>query len=313
MLSHYYQIYGINLETAHPFPELSPLAIKKTPAGNTITIGPKKNLPLRRSKKGWNSFYGLDYWLNSRDQLAVIQSPTVGVFHVDFRKKRIDWAARKVSSQFLHAVLRARILGFVVSHMTPSLLLHASVVVRQGQGIALGGVIAEGKSTLTAACLSKGFSLLCDDIAVIRRKGNRFLLYPGAPEFRLWPDAARQFRRAGMEGVRLCPEMKKQKFLLGRQTPWQFTKTPVPLRVFYTLSRKKRGGIQIENLKGQEALTEILKCFYNPIMEDAKVLRRHFEMAAEVAQRVSIRRLVYPSGFSRLDSVRQAILRDFKK
>lgn len=313
--SHNYSIYGVTLETEERFPELALLATKKSGPANKIFVGRQSKLSLSKNKKRWNSFYGLDYWLDSRRRLAVIQSPTVGVFRINFEKRRIDWAAaRKISHQFIHAILRARILGFAVSHATPSLLLHASVVVRGGQGVAIGGVIAEGKSTLTAACLSKGFSLLSDDIAVIRKKQNRFILYPGAPEFRLWPKTARQFQKVGMHGVRLSPEVKKQKFLLGPKTAWRFTKKPVPLRVVYILSRKKGDGkIQIENLSGQEALTEILKCFYNPIMEQPGVLRHHFEMAVQVARHVPIKRLVYPSGFDKLDAVRNAIVRDLKR
>ncbi len=164
-----------------------------------ILTGFRNKLILCRSRKCWNSFNGLDYWLSTESRFAIIQSPQVGIFRIDFRERKIDWkAAEKISSERLQAILRARIVGFAISHF-PKLLLHASVVVR---------------------------------------------------------------------------------------------------------------GIRIVNLEGKKALTSVLRNLYNPIIKDPKILRKQFKMTSQLVRHVSVKELIYPSGFGYLPKVYEAVLRD---
>lgn len=309
----HYRLYGVLIESADPFPGLTPVSPEGV-SEEGIVIEGRRELPLRRVRGNWTSFYGLDYWFSPDRRFALIQSREVGVFRVDFQKKKIEWgAASKISSTYAHAILRVRIVGFLVSHLVPFLLLHASVVVEGKKGVAFGGVIASGKSTLTASCLNNGFSLLSDDIAALQRENGHFLLHPGAPEFRLWPWTASRLNPHQVKGERVAPEVKKKKFLLGPETPWRFEDKPVPLRRLYLLSRKKGAKVRIESLHGREALIGVLQNIYNPILGHRDVLRRQLEMAADLVQRVPVKRLVYPSGFSRLARVRRAITEDLRK
>lgn len=310
---YFYQLYGVIIETEDPFPDLTPVPPpRRDIPSQRIFVARQEKLSLWRAKNGWSSFYGLDYWFSSDRRFAVIQSSKIGVYRIDFKRKRIRWSpAQKASSTYCHAMLRVRILGFLVSHMTPSLLLHASVVVRKGVGIALGGFTTAGKSTLTACCLNDGFSLLSDDIAAIQKENGSFFLHPGSPEFRLWPWTARRLNPQGAQGEYITPEVKKKKFILGPASPWRFTDNPVPLRAIYLLSRKGRGDeVRIENLHGKEAVLGVLENIYNPIFKNSKLLAHQLEMAAPLIRKVSVKRLVYPSGFVHLPRVRSAIVKD---
>jgi len=309
---YFYRIFGVIIESDFPFPGLASFPSLQYSSGERIFISSCKNLAPRRTKSGWNTFYGLDYWFSSDQRLAIIQSSETGVFRIDFQRKRIDWSSvGEISQEYTCVLLRVRIVGFLVSHLIPALLLHASVVVRNGKGIALGGMVAAGKSTLTASCLNDGFSLLSDDIAALQPNNGHFLLHPGVPEFRLWPWTARRLNPPGMKGEYLAPEIKKKKFLLGPDAPWRFTNKPVPLSCLYLLSRKKKmEGIRIESLKGRKALMGVLENIYNPMIKNPNVLGQQLEIASRLIQKVPVKRLIYPSGFSHLSKVRQAILKD---
>ena len=177
MQSYTYRLFGMTLKSEFSFPELASVATRKMVPGKTISIGPR-DFPLPHfSKDGWRSFYGLDYWFSPQQPFAVIRSLSAGSYRIHFREKRIDWMPDQgTSTELARHVLAGRVMGLLLCHQLPSFLLHAGVVVREGQGICFCGVISQGKSTLTACFLNGGFSLLSDDIAVIQRKKGRFLL-----------------------------------------------------------------------------------------------------------------------------------------
>lgn len=60
------------------------------------------------------------------------------------------------------------------------LLLHAGVVERDGRAVLLPALPASGKSTLTAALVSRGFRLLSDEFAVVRLADRMVLPLPRA-------------------------------------------------------------------------------------------------------------------------------------
>ncbi len=61
-----------------------------------------------------------------------------------------------------------------------ALLIHAAVVERDGRAVVMPGYTGSGKSTLTAALISKGWRLLSDEVAIIDLKDGSLLPYPRA-------------------------------------------------------------------------------------------------------------------------------------
>lgn len=61
-----------------------------------------------------------------------------------------------------------------------ALIIHAAVVERDGRAIVMPGYTGSGKSTLTAALISKGWRLLSDEIAIIDLNDGSLLPYPRA-------------------------------------------------------------------------------------------------------------------------------------
>ena len=63
--------------------------------------------------------------------------------------------------------------------------LHGSAVARDGEATVFAGPSASGKSTKALEAIGRGGVLLGDDAVVIRRRGDAWLVYPGARTMRL--------------------------------------------------------------------------------------------------------------------------------
>src|SRR5258706_15551161 len=70
--------------------------------------------------------------------------------------------------------------------------LHATVVVLGGRAIGFLGESGMGKSTLAAAFLKTGASLLTDDLRRLAPDGEGYLAFPGPPRTKLLPHAAEE-------------------------------------------------------------------------------------------------------------------------
>ncbi len=69
--------------------------------------------------------------------------------------------------------------------------LHATAVVVDGSAVAFLGDCGDGKSTLGAALVARGFPLLTDDVLALKFDGNRFLACAGPARLKLFPSVAR--------------------------------------------------------------------------------------------------------------------------
>ena len=292
------------------FPELKFVQNDMTAADITIR---KKNFTLNVPEKGGDSFHGLTYWFDLVKRFALIRTLRGSDFRVNFSQSSICWRAFKKSSpEFARFILRGRAISLILPYLEPSLLLHSSVVVANGKGVGLCGDVGAGKTTLTAYFLNKGFSLLSDDLALIHKKNGGFVLEPGSPEIRLWPEGARYLNLTGLKGKPLFPEVKKLRFDLTPTTRWRFVERRVPLRRLYFLSRNKSKKIDIKNLQNQEALVEILRSAYNPFLKDPEILTQQFEMTMQLMEKIPIKRLSFPSGYAYLPKIHNAVLQDLE-
>ena len=65
-------------------------------------------------------------------------------------------------------------------------------------------------TTIAAALVARGHALLADDVAAIRLDDSRALVYPGMPQFRLWPDAAAAVGARAEDLAELAPGYGKR-------------------------------------------------------------------------------------------------------
>lgn len=155
----------------------------------------------------------------------------------------VAWA-EKTPLQDVLLYLVGPVLG-VVLRLRGNVCLHGSALACEGYSFVLIGSKGAGKSTMAAALIERGCSMLTDDVAVLTEAGGRFLVQPGYPGVRLRPQAAatlfqdeeelpalwsdaderhrvqRRFLNLQSNGARFCPDAQPVAavYLLGSREP----------------------------------------------------------------------------------------------
>ena len=149
-----------------------------------------------------------------------------------------------------------------ILHLRGITCLHASAVSLDDGVVAFCGPSGAGKSTLAAALVSRGLSLVSDDVVPIRvgLPGKGVTAGPGLPELRVYPAAA---ERIGIADRVVAPIQGQTK---ARWQPRRAPDTPLPLLAIYLLEPTLRGNseqpAQLLPLTPPEALIGLISNSY---------------------------------------------------
>jgi hypothetical protein len=187
--------------------------------------------------------------------------------------------------------------------------LHATAVVVDNHAVVFLGESGFGKSSLAACFLESGYRLLTDDLLVLHETDGRLLAYPGPPRIKLFPKVARRFLcDAGESGPM---NGGTAKLILPIDQRRQST-TPVELRAIYSLAAPRdacrRQSVRTEALTPREGFIELVKATFNRRVVGPERLGRQFDLMTRIADRCSVRRLLYPRTIDRLKDVRDVVL-----
>lgn len=146
--------------------------------------------------------------------------------------------------------------------------LHASAVARGGRAAALIGVSGCGKSTLAAGLgRGGGWFRVADDVLPVAAGGDPPLLRPHFPQLKLAAD----------EQVAGAAEAE------------------VPLAAIYLLDASSAPGpVRVEALSAREGALEVARHSVAARLFSPELLARHLAFCTGTAERVPVRRLVYP-------------------
>lgn len=229
-----------------------------------------------------------------------------------------DWIHCRMDSDWDPALAELRLLGPVLSFWLERqgvLTLHASAVAWQGRAVAFLGSRRQGKTSLAAASLAAGFSLLTDDVLPIEVEIAQLFARPSYPQMRLWPDLAHWlYGQLGLSDswVQLPPVHRaasKRRFAVD-ELPGAFAGTALPLVRVYVLG----GGPQtvpFSELSSREALVDLLRhSFSVRLVEAAGWAADRLDRLATLASRVSFRRLPVSRDLSRLPETVEWVRQD---
>jgi len=215
-------------------------------------------------------------------------------------------------------LVEIRLLGSVLSFWLEQQgipALHASAVVIEGHAVVFLSLRGNGKSTIAAALMQDGYPLLADDILPVEEREGTFVGRPGYPQMRLWPDEARHFLGQHRELERVHPAYSKRRVPVGADGFGSFCQSSQPLGCLYVLERRESPNgqpeIEIAPISPRDAVIELTRYSFSARTVEAVGLQPHrLKLFAEMAERVPVRRIVYPSGFQHLSRTRDAILED---
>jgi hypothetical protein len=312
-----YRVFGLTLESDYPF------AFALAPGSGTpdVTFSCVDAPPLALDEGARTLLYGSATRDDAGESLLCVYHTAQGDVlrwtgvadycllgqHIVCRRK--SEAAEVVSTQLFAAVLAY----WLEQAGTPA--LHASAVaLDEGRG-AVGFLSGSGngKSALAAALLQAGQSLLSDDILAMTPGAAGFLAQPGLATMRMWPDEATFFLGHYADLPRVHPAMEKRHLPVGAGQWGAYCAEPRPLACLFVPERRPpddpRREVWLSPVSPREALLELVRHSYVArLAQGAGLQPRRLGLLAEVARRVPLWRLSYPSGFDELARVAAVLL-----
>lgn len=194
-------------------------------------------------------------------------------------------------------------------------LLHGCCFTYGNGAAGLLGDSGMGKSTMGAALVAQGLSLLTDDLIPIYIPEDVPEVHPGIPMSRIWPDTGAQFVSNYADAEKIHPRGKKRKVLDNGRGKSRFSKSPQTLKHLFILERNPAAtDIQIHTITGASALMELVRMSYRPELVQALGIQpKRMELFALALKSVKVHRLNYPSGFEHVPQVCQKLLSLVKK
>ena len=315
-----YRAYGLTLEASQPLPGLMP-ASANTPVDIWVDLNGElqalstdvENLPsgIDRVEKADGTY--LHIWFRGDGRYGQVNfemDSEGGQIRATWPRSRIEDVTTLLLGQVLGCALRLR----------GTLCLHACVVEIDRQAIAIVGETGAGKSTTAAALAERGCSILSDDIAALKDCAGHFLVQPGYPRLRLWPesinalydsevDLARIFRSSEKRFIDLSDNSSEIK----SKTAWRFQSEPLPLAAIYILGERQPGlaAAKIEPIPPAMAVMKLMEQrSVSHLKLDADKQGREFAGFSRVAMTVPMRRVTRRDSLEALPQLCDAILAD---
>jgi len=288
---HHYFAYGLCIQSPLALPELTPGAGLESGSGPDVVVrfGPVTPLPSRLYSAGFG------FWATSSEACHVLEK--VGAFLVRGGREIVIDPAPGVEDRLLRLSLLGPVLALIL-HQRGRLVMHASVVARDGRAVAFLGKNGWGKSTIAATLYAKGYDLVTDDVAAILIGQEGASVVPGFPQMKLWPEAATLLGQAPERLPLLHPGFDKRGWPAARG----FSLEPRRLERVYVIATAPTPGI--ERVEPREACFELLGHWYGHRFGGGLLQNGSAELqlrqCAALAAQVSMYRLCRSGGSSTL-------------
>lgn len=189
--------------------------------------------------------------------------------------------------------------------------LHASAVAVDGCAVALVGAAGAGKSTTAAAFAQQGYPVLSEDVVALRDQGDSFLVQPGYPLIRLWPESVRSLYGAEDALPPLTPNWNKR-YLDLTQNGFNFQRQQLPLAAVYVLDERSDDPTApfVESLPSQAGLITLVANTYANYLLDREMRAREFELLGRLVNNLPLRKLTPHSDPARSPELCRFILDD---
>ena len=290
-----YRIFGLNVRSGVLLPELAPRPFSAEPdvsiAQGTIAAD-----------------HSLGDGMHSVDGAAVLVVGGVGRYLIEGGARIVVEPAAGADERNVRLFLLGSAFGVLI-HQRGLLPLHANAIEIDGRAIAFTGAPGAGKSTLAAWFHDRDYSILADDVCVVRLDSkHRPVAVPGLPRLRLWREALEASGRV---------VGSYQRSFLG-DDDWDKYDVPLDservaageaqLAAVYLLERGPE--LRIEPLNGLDAAQVLIENTYRgeyiPAVGDAE---RHWRTCVELAKRVPVFRVEREWQLSTFDrQVREVLL-----
>ena len=207
--------------------------------------------------------------------------------------------------------LRLFLLGYclgVLLHQRGVLVQHASVVAQDGVCMALAGASSVGKSTLAAAMVRRGYTLVTDEVCPVTVAADGVpQVIPGYPAQLLWRRALEKLEMFNDQLVQVRPGLEK--YVVPTRS--NFAAAPHRLTHMYVLQSWNREEVELEPLEGFERFNAFLNNTYRErYLKGLALYRTRQQRCAAVVPKVIVRRLKWPQRWNDIEEAIALIEQD---
>jgi len=207
------------------------------------------------------------------------------------------------------------IVSIVVLYHFGHPCLHASTVVTSDGAIAFFGSKGQGKSSMAAAFLLRGASLLTDDILPLQRSGDVIQGLPSLPIMKLWGESAEGALGLSDDLPNLYPRLQKK--LLALDDRFAFAQSPSRVRAMYVLDRYDPLALGHTDVvvwrlsRRDELMTLMIQTSLRSILQPAEMAAL-MPLYTQLLGQAPLGVVSYPDGFEYQDMVHERILTDLR-
>ncbi len=272
-----YWAYGLKISSNIPVIGFTEFAVNEPDV--TITEGDvPENLEYITSK------FGL---FQSNDHELLFRHQPVGAFYIAKGNQIVIQKAEGVKESDLSSVIVGICLGAIL-HQRILLPLHASTVCFRNKCIVLAGRSGAGKTTLAAAFIKAGASLIADDVSLIKFEDDMPVVMPAFPTIKIWSDSLQHFGISSEGLIAVRDEMHKYYLPVD-----QFQIVPAPADHIIILNTHSSPEIEFHSMNGYEKFFELRKYTYlHKSFSGNDYLTNHFQLAGKLASKVPVHKLI---------------------
>lgn len=325
MPSYYYIVFGLRVITNQALAGLTQQPFEAQPDLCVEFLGPHggefsptpATLLLNGVKRMGDKWHSLRVW-QTEDSLEVRyqlnEAQVAFTLTTAGERVQVQW-----SPNFPTADIPAFFLGPVIGcilRLRGRTALHAGVVAVDNGAVAIIGDKGAGKSTLIGAFARAGFPILADDIAALVEDHHGYVVSPGYPRLRLWPETL-DWLGVTWADLPIVESIFTKRYLDLTQDPnadsWRFGKQPLPLRAIYYLTpRQSVKAPEITSTTPSFALHTLLQnCYVDYILDQTQRLAQ-FQTLAKLVQQAPVRLLHRPDDLHVLPDCCAAIQQDVR-
>lgn len=277
-MTHYYQLYDVNIKSELDFPELEANKISIFDEGIRIKFNKSPPKPLKNPM-----IKGLYYQMNHNAYWQHI--PSIGYFTIHHGKKISVFPQKNTDEDSLREALLTMAFQTALIQKGYWVMQGTSVKVNDGCFILMGASGA-GKSTLAAAFWKKGYSILSDDLVVINNEG---LVLSGYPYLKLWFEALHALDVEAKFLKKIRPTLHKYYLPLSSQ----HHTTPLPIKAIYFLQDNNSEDYQYEPITGLKKV-QVLQNWMRRKYREPEIARKYLSTLLDIAHQIHMESIIRP-------------------
>lgn len=276
-----YNVFGINIHSEIELPELPP--------GDFTT--PDVNIHWGENPEELHNVKGSGVLYQAKKDDFLFRLSSVGSYRVQQGSTISVERLNSATDEEIRLFLLGSAFGAMI-HQREMLPFHGSTVVKDGRAYVIGGSSGAGKSSLAATLVKRGFSLLADDITVIKLVDGQPAVYPGIPHLKLWEDVMKKLE----EDITLYPKVRPQLLKYRKPAGEAFINRSAQLHSIAILHSKNTSGFEIMPVRGVEKFNLLKNNTYRyQYLPGLEKTVQHFRMATALAGACKVFQLKRPT------------------